>query len=184
MESGPRRNSSSDMMNVAQISIPTIRVALQKAPMIGTCLMNIWEGRKSKIYLRKSWYHRIKCTAATFLAAFMGRRPQNNVALATTTHRKLKKLFDGTSIQVRAQTINKCTIKMIQWELYNVRDPSWENNRKNREREHCSNLNCLCIQLWSIYTSVTSSNWKSIDIKTYYLCLIVIQFSTSRCSTH
>ena len=65
-------------------------------------------------YRKESCYYYIKCTAATFLAAFMGRRPQNNVALATTTHRKLKKLFDGTSIQVRAQTINKCMIKMIQ----------------------------------------------------------------------
>ena len=39
-------------------------------------------------YLRENYYHRIECTAATFLPAFMLRRPLNSVALATTTHRK------------------------------------------------------------------------------------------------
>ena len=29
--------------------------------------------------MRKSCYHRIKCITATFLAAFMGRRPLNSV---------------------------------------------------------------------------------------------------------
>ena len=48
MKGGPRRNSSSDMMNAAQISILAIRMTLQKAPMMGTCLMNIREGRKPK----------------------------------------------------------------------------------------------------------------------------------------
>ena len=32
-------------------------------------------------YLRKSCYHRIECTAATFLAAFIVRRPLNSAAL-------------------------------------------------------------------------------------------------------
>ena len=48
IESGPRRNSSSDMMNIAQVCIRAIRMTLQEVPMIGTCLMNIWEGRKHK----------------------------------------------------------------------------------------------------------------------------------------
>ena len=47
-------------------------------------------------YLRKNCYHHIECNAATFLAAFMLRRPLNSVALATTTHRKPKRVFDGT----------------------------------------------------------------------------------------
>ena len=75
-------------------------------------------------YLRESWYHRIECTAATFLAAFMLRRPLNSVVLATTTHRKPKRVSDGTGTQVKAQMINKCRIKMVQGELYNVKDPS------------------------------------------------------------
>ena len=48
MEGGPKRNSSSDMMNAAQLCIPAIRVTFQEAPMIGTCLTNIREGRKPK----------------------------------------------------------------------------------------------------------------------------------------
>ena len=64
-------------------------------------------------YLRKSCYHRIKCTEATFLATFMWRRLLNSAALATTTHRKPKRVFDGTDTQVRAQMINKCRIRMV-----------------------------------------------------------------------
>ena len=161
------------MMSAAQISIPTTRTTLQEAPMIGACLMHIRERKKSKKYLRKSCYHRIKCTAATFLAACMWKRPLNSTVLATTTHRKPKNVSDGTSTQVRAQMINKWRMKMIQREVYNVKHPPWERIRKI-EREYCSNLNCLCIQQWSIYISVTSSDWKSTHIKTSYLCLIVI----------
>ena len=53
MEDGLRRNSSSDMMNVAQVCTPAIRVTLQEAPMIGTCLMNMREEREQKISKRK-----------------------------------------------------------------------------------------------------------------------------------
>ena len=48
-------------------------------------------------YLRKSCYHRIECTVATFLAAFMLRRLLNSVTLATITYRKSEKVFDGTN---------------------------------------------------------------------------------------
>ena len=74
-------------------------------------------------YLRESCYHRIECIAATFLAAFMLRRPLNSAALAITTHKKPEGVFNGICTQVRAQMINKCRIKMAQTELYNVRDP-------------------------------------------------------------
>ena len=74
-------------------------------------------------YLRENYYHRIECTAATFLATFMLRRSLNNAALATTTHRKPERVSDGTDTQVRAQMINKCRIMMAQREQYNVRDP-------------------------------------------------------------
>ena len=79
--------------------------------------------KKTQKYLRKSCYHRIKYTAAAFLAAFMWRRPLSSAALATTTHKKSKRVSDGTDTQVRAQTINKCRMKIILRELYNVRDP-------------------------------------------------------------
>ena len=69
--------------------------------------------KETQKYLRKSCYHCIKCTAATFLAAFMWRRLLNSDALATITHRKPDKVSDGTGTQVRAQMINKCKMKMI-----------------------------------------------------------------------
>jgi len=47
MEGGLRKNSS-DMMNAAQVYIPATGMISQEAPMIGTCLMNIQEGRKPK----------------------------------------------------------------------------------------------------------------------------------------
>ena len=53
MEGNPRRNSFSDMMNVAQICIPAIRMTFQEVPTIGTCLMNIREERKPKISMGK-----------------------------------------------------------------------------------------------------------------------------------
>ena len=74
-------------------------------------------------YLKENYYHRIECTATTFLAAFMFRRPLNNAVFTTTAHKKPKRVSDGTGTQVRAQMINKCRIKMAQKELYNVRDP-------------------------------------------------------------
>ena len=61
----------------------------------------------------------------------MWRKPLNSAALANTTHKKPKRVFDGIGTQVRAQIINKCRIKMDQRGLYNVKDPPWERERKN-----------------------------------------------------
>ena len=56
----------------------------------------------------------------------MWRGPLNNAILANATHRKPKRVSDGTGTQVRAQMINKCKIKIAQRGLYNVRDPHKE----------------------------------------------------------
>ena len=69
--------------------------------------------RGTQKYQRESCYHRIECIAATFLAAFIWRRPLNSAALATTTHKKPKRVSNGTCTQVRAQMINKCRVKMV-----------------------------------------------------------------------
>ena len=76
----------------------------------------------------------------------MLRRPLNSVALSTITHRKPERVFDGTSTQVKAQMINKCRIKMVQGEIYNVKDPH-EVGIGEIEKEHCSDLNYICTQL-------------------------------------
>ena len=60
-------------------------------------------------------------------------KPLNSAALAITIHRKPEKVSDGTGTQVRIQMINKCRIKMIQRELYNVRDPSERGEGKTRK---------------------------------------------------
>ena len=72
---------------------------------------------------------------AAFLATFMWRRLLNGAILATATHRKLKKVSDRTSTQVIAQMINKCRIKMVQEELYNVRDLPRRRERKNSRKD-------------------------------------------------
>ena len=97
--------------------------------------MNIREGGEPKKYLRESYYHHIVCTAATFLATFMWRKPLNSAALVTTTHRKSKKVSDGIDTQVRVQMINKYRIKMVQRDLYNVRDPPWGGDQKKKKKE-------------------------------------------------
>ena len=59
----------------------------------------------------------------------------NNEALATTTHKKPEKVSDGTSTQVISQTVDKCGVKMIQREIYNVRNPLCERDGRNSGEE-------------------------------------------------
>ena len=85
--------------------------------------MNMKEMERAQKYLRKSCYYGIKFTVTTFLAAFMWRRHLNSETLVTTTHRKPGEVFDGTSTQMKSQMIDKCRVKMIERELYNVKNP-------------------------------------------------------------
>ena len=71
----------------------------------------------------KSCYHLIKYTVTAFLTAFMWRRHLNSEVLVTTTHKKSGEVSDGIGTQVISQTVNKCMVKMIQMELYNVNNP-------------------------------------------------------------
>ena len=79
-----------------------------------------WVARK---YLVKNCCHRIECSVANFLIAFMWRRPLNNTVLAIPTHRGPERVFDGTSTQVVDWMINKWRVKIIQRGIYNVRNP-------------------------------------------------------------
>ena len=88
------------------------------------------ERMEARKYLRKNCCHRIECPVANFLAAFVWRKPLNSIALATTTHRRLERVSDGISTQVMAQMTNRCRIKIVQEELYNVRDLSWIGDQK------------------------------------------------------
>ena len=79
--------------------------------------------RRTQKYLKESYYHRIECTANTFLAAFMWRRLLNSTALATTTHKRSEGVSNETSTQVATQIINKCRAKRVQEGLYKGKDP-------------------------------------------------------------
>ena len=56
--------------------------------------------------------------AATFLAALMWRGLANSVVLATTTHRKMGEMSNGTGTQVKVQMINKCKVLITSRGLY------------------------------------------------------------------
>ena len=109
--------------------------------------------KETQKYLRKSCYHRIKCTITTFLAAFIWRRHLNSEVLATTTHKKPREVSDEIGTQVISQMVNKCRVKMIQRELYNVNNPLWKGGGRN-SRKNDSNLIYNCTQSELIYMSV------------------------------
>ena len=65
----------------------------------------------------------------------MLRKSLNSAILAIITHKKPKRVSDRIDTQVGAQMINKCRIKIVQKELYNVRNPPWIRDRKKEEEE-------------------------------------------------
>ena len=85
--------------------------------------MDLKDRRESPKDLRKSYYHHIKCTVTTFLTAFMWRRHLNSETLVTTTHREPEEVSNGIDTQVKSQMNENCRVKMIQKELYNVKNP-------------------------------------------------------------
>ena len=48
MDGGPSRNPSSDMMDASQVPIPATKTTFQGTPLMGTCLINVREGKKPK----------------------------------------------------------------------------------------------------------------------------------------
>ena len=127
--------------------------------------MNMKErgGRGTQKYLTKSCYHRIKFTVTIFLAAFMWRRHLNSEALATTIHRKPREVSDGTGTQVISQTIDKCRVKMIQRELYNVKNLPWKRIKKILVKRITSLLIIVCRENQSIWKQ-SSSDRESVSI--------------------
>ena len=116
----------SDMASIPQICIPTAKGTFQEAQKRRTCPMDLkgrWESPKD---LRKSCCHRIKCTVTTFLVAFMWRIHLNSDTLVTTTHKEPEEVTDRTGTQVKYQINDKCRVKMIWKELYNVKNPLWK----------------------------------------------------------
>ena len=108
---------------MSRICIQAARGTFQETQEMRMCLINMKEEGETQKYLRKSYYHRIKCITATFIAAFMWRKPLNSAALTTTMHRKSERVYDGKNTQVATQMINKCRVKRVQEGLYKGKDP-------------------------------------------------------------
>ena len=91
-----------DMASIPQICTQIARGTFQEAQEWRMCPMDLKEREDSPKYLRKSCYHRIKCTITTFLAVFMWRRHLNSETLVITIHRELEEVSDGTDTQVKS----------------------------------------------------------------------------------
>ena len=104
-EGCPRRSVSSNRLGMGQTLDLMIKATYQDASVTTTYPQNVQKRRrpqkKNIIYLKESCYHRIKYTAANFLAVFMWKKPLNNKVLATVTHRKPRTVPDGIGTQVR-----------------------------------------------------------------------------------
>ena len=111
------------MASISQIYIPTTGGTFQEVQERRMYLMDLKRMRESTKDLRKSCCHCIKCTVTTFLAAFMGRKHLNSETLVITTYRESEGVSDGTDTQVKSQMNDRCRVKMIQRELYNIKNP-------------------------------------------------------------
>ena len=90
LKDGPRRNASSDVMSMAQTCTLSARRTHPNRHQQQRCIPQTRRKEGNVRYPRRGCCYRIKCVAATFLAALMWRGPVNSAVLATTTHRRLK----------------------------------------------------------------------------------------------
>ena len=134
MRDGSRRNSFSDHLSYSSSTYSSNQSDPLRNSNDRDMPREYTRRKKTKKYLRESCHHRIKCTIVTFLVTFMWRRPLNSATLATTTHREPKRVSNGTGTQVEARMINKCRMKMVQRRIYNVKDPSWREDWKKRDK--------------------------------------------------
>ena len=134
MGGNPRRKSSSDMMKI----VHNMYSICQPNPPESSNKRDIFHEhtrmKETQKYPKESCHHHIKCTATTFLAAFMWRKSLNNTTLAAITHRKLERVSDGTGTQVRVWMINRWRVKMIQKRICKVKDSSWKGDRKREKK--------------------------------------------------
>ena len=72
-------------------------------------------------------------------------RHLNSVTLANATHRRLGKVADGISTQVKVQMINRCRVKMSQKGLYKLKDSPQKKGEKEKMEEKGENICIICI---------------------------------------
>ena len=100
--------------------------------------------------------------------------------MATTTHRKPGEVFNGTGTQVISQTINKCMVKMIQRELYNVKNPLWKGIKEILGKRITSLFTIVRSENWSIWTK-SSSDWEFVPICLWSLIQIFFETCDNCC---
>ena len=61
----------------------------------------------------------------------MWKKHLKSETLVTTTHKEPEDVTDGTDTQVKSQMNDKCRVKMIRKELYNVKNPLCKVGGKN-----------------------------------------------------
>ena len=65
----------------------------------------------------------------------MWRRQANSVTLASATHRKIRKMYDGISTQVKVQMVNKCKVLINLRRLYKRRRSPWRGDQRIKKKE-------------------------------------------------
>ena len=65
----------------------------------------------------------------------MWRRHLNSEILVITTHKEPEEVSNRTDTQVKSQINDKCRVKMIQRELYNVKNPLSKGDQKNPRKK-------------------------------------------------
>ena len=119
------------------------------------------ERRKCKTSGR-NYNCRIKCKKATFSAALIWRRRANSVTLASATHKKIRKMSNGTGTQVKVQMVNKCRVLINLRRLYKRGRSPWRGDRRieeeERERERWKN-SVVCNQEQEVHSYVSSDRY-------------------------
>ena len=93
----PKRNIPSAKCNKDQEVPPVIQGDVPRGS-IDKDMHYEYMGRSgARKYLRKSCCHRIECSVANFLAAFMWRKPLNSAALTTPTYRRSERVSNESN---------------------------------------------------------------------------------------
>ena len=127
------------------------KMTFQEVLLIRICTVNVQDEGRVEKYIRKSCCHHIEYSAANSLAAFMWRRLLNNTALVTLTHKEPIRVSDRTSTQMVTWTIDKWRAKIIQREIYNIRDPWGKEGSRNQEKNTVAIKNQSCNQTCEKY---------------------------------
>ena len=83
----------------------------------------------------------------------------NSVTLATTIHRKMGEMSDGTGTQVKVQMINKCKVLMTSRELYKRGEVPMKNGpEKRRNLEQKKKVRIIAFEQRQRYIPHVSSD--------------------------